>query len=134
VRLDELELALAEARQVEQLVDRDVLLDRAEDHPRRADQLVDAEVPEQRLVLGVVDARDRRGTSKWCLAIWQMTRLSSSSPVTAATTSARLQPASARYLPSQPSWAMTIEPISSAICRARDAVLLHERDLVARTR
>ena len=59
VRLDELQLALAEGRQVEQLVDRDVLLDRAEDHPRRADQLVDAEVPEQRLVLRVVDAGDR---------------------------------------------------------------------------
>ena len=59
VRLDELELALAERRQVEQLVDRDVLLDRAEDHPRRADELVDAEVLEQRLVLGVVDPGDR---------------------------------------------------------------------------
>ena len=59
VRLDELELALAEGGQVEQLVDRDVLLDRAEDHPGRADQLVDAEVPEERLVLGVVDAGDR---------------------------------------------------------------------------
>ena len=59
VRLDELELALAERGEVEQLVDRDVLLDRAEDHPRRADQLVDAEVPEERLVLGVVDAGDR---------------------------------------------------------------------------
>src|SRR3954471_21386804 len=35
MRLDELELALAEGRQVEQLVDRDVLLDRAEDHPGR---------------------------------------------------------------------------------------------------
>ncbi len=46
-------------RQVEQLVDRDVLLDRAEDHPGRADQLVDAEVPEERLVLGVVDPGDR---------------------------------------------------------------------------
>ena len=30
------------------------------------------------------------GTSKWCFAIWQITRLSSSSPVTAATMSARL--------------------------------------------
>ena len=59
MRLDELELALAEGRQVEQLVDRDVLLDRAQDHPGRADQLVDAEVPEERLVLGVVDAGDR---------------------------------------------------------------------------
>ena len=82
--------------------------------------------------LGLLTRAIVRGTSKWCLAIWQMTRLSSSSPVTAATTSARLQPASPRYLPSQPSWAMTIEPISSAICCARDAVLLHERDLVAR--
>ena len=34
-----------------------------------------------------------RGTSKWCFAIWQMTRLSSSSPVTAATMSARFEPA-----------------------------------------
>ena len=59
VRLDELELVLAERRQVEQLVDRDVLLDRAQDHPGRADQLVHAEVPEERLVLGVVDAGDR---------------------------------------------------------------------------
>ena len=59
VRLDELELALAERRQVEQLVDRDVLLDRAEDHPGRADELVDAEVAEQRLVLRVVDPGDR---------------------------------------------------------------------------
>ena len=48
-----------ERREVEQLVDRDVLLDRAEDHPRRADHLVDAEVPEQRLVLRVVDPGDR---------------------------------------------------------------------------
>ena len=56
--LDQLELALAERRQVEQLVDRDVLLDRAQDHPRRADQLVDAEVLEQLLVLGVVDPGD----------------------------------------------------------------------------
>ena len=30
-----------------------------EDHPGRADQLVDAEVPEERLVLRVVDPRDR---------------------------------------------------------------------------
>ena len=58
VRLDELELALAEGRQVEQLVDRDVLLDRAQDHPGRADELVDAEVAEERLVLGVVDPGD----------------------------------------------------------------------------
>ncbi len=58
VRLDDLELALAEGRQVEQLVDRDVLLDRAEDHPGRADQLVHPEVPEQPLVLGVVDPGD----------------------------------------------------------------------------
>ena len=59
VRLDDLELADAERRQVEQLVDRDVLLDGAEDHPGGADDLVDAEVPEQPLVLGVVDAGDR---------------------------------------------------------------------------
>ena len=59
MRLDQLELTLAERGQMEQLVDRDVLFDRAEDHPRRADQLVDAEVPEQRLVLGVVDSGDR---------------------------------------------------------------------------
>ena len=59
VRLDQLQLALAERREVEQLVDRDVLLDRAQDHPRRADQLVHAEMPEQRLVLRVVDPRDR---------------------------------------------------------------------------
>ena len=60
-----------------------------------------------------------RGTSKWCFAIWQMTRLSSSSPVTAATMSARFAPASWRYLPSQPSCEMTTDPISSAICPAR---------------
>ena len=58
MRLDELQLALAERREVEQLVDRDVLLDRAEDHPGRADQLVDAEVAEELLVLGVVDPGD----------------------------------------------------------------------------
>ena len=49
----------SERREVEQLVDRDVLLDRAQDHPRRADDLVDAEVPEELLVLGVVDPGDR---------------------------------------------------------------------------
>ena len=59
VGLDDLEVAAAEGREVEQLVDRDVLLDRAEDHPRRADDLVDAEVAEQDLVLGVVDPGDR---------------------------------------------------------------------------
>ena len=59
MRLDELELAFAEGREMEQLVDRDVLLDRAQDHPRRADQLVDAEMAEERLVLGVVDPGDR---------------------------------------------------------------------------
>ena len=59
VRLDQLQLALAEGREMEQLVDRDVLLDRAEDHPGRADQLVDAEVLEQRLVRRVVDPGDR---------------------------------------------------------------------------
>ena len=69
--------------------------------------------------LGLLTRAIVRGTSKWCLAIWQITRLSSSSPVTAATMSARLAPASARYLPSQPSWARTIEPISSAIWSAR---------------
>ena len=108
-----------ELRQVEQLVDRDVLLDGAEGHARRADDLVHAEVPEQRLVLGLFTRAMVRGTSKWCLAIWQMTRLSSSSPVTAATMSARFAPASPRCLPSQPSCAMTMLPISSAICRAR---------------
>jgi hypothetical protein len=46
MRLDELELALAERGEVEQLVDRDVLLDRATDHPSLAFQLVAAEVPE----------------------------------------------------------------------------------------
>src|SRR5689334_13877459 len=35
MRLDELELALAECRPVEELVDRDVLVDRAEDPPGR---------------------------------------------------------------------------------------------------
>jgi hypothetical protein len=60
-----------------------------------------------------------RATSKWCFAIWQITRLSSSSPVTAATMSARFAPASPRYLPSQPSWGTTTDPISSAICAAR---------------
>ena len=132
VRLDQLELALAERRQMEQLVDRDVLFDRAQDHPGRADSSSTPRCRKSASFLGLLTRAMVRGTSKWCFAIWQMTRLSSSSPVTAATTSARLQPASARYLPSQPSCAMTIEPISSAICRARDAVLLHERDLVAR--
>jgi hypothetical protein len=59
VGLDEFQLAFAERGQVEQLGDRDVLLDRAEDHPGGADDLVDAQVPEQLLVLGVVHPRDR---------------------------------------------------------------------------
>ena len=59
MRLDELELALAETGQVQELVHGDVLLDRAEDHPRRADQLVDTEVLEQVFVFRVVDAGDR---------------------------------------------------------------------------
>ena len=59
VRLDQLQLALAQGGQVEQLVDRDVLLDRAQDHPGRADQLVHAEMAEEGLVLRVVDPRDR---------------------------------------------------------------------------
>src|SRR5712671_2913008 len=58
VGLDELELALAEGGEVEQLVDRNVLLDRAEDHSGRADQLVHPEVLEQLLVLRVVDPGD----------------------------------------------------------------------------
>ena len=58
LRFDELQLAALELRQVEQLVDRDVLLDGASDHARRADDLVHAEVPEELLVLRVVDARD----------------------------------------------------------------------------
>src|SRR5260221_1547380 len=44
--LDDLELGVDRA-QVEELVDRDVLLDRAEDHPGGADELVNAEVAEQ---------------------------------------------------------------------------------------
>jgi hypothetical protein len=44
---------------VEQLVDRDVRLDRAQDHARRRDDLVDAQVLEETLVLGVVDPGDR---------------------------------------------------------------------------
>ncbi len=59
--LDDLELALAERGEVEQLVDRDVLLDGAEDHPGRTDDLVHAEVAEQRLVLRVVDPGNRAG-------------------------------------------------------------------------
>ena len=73
-----------------------------------------------------------RGTSKWCLAIWHTTRLSSSSPVTAATMPARLAPASSRCLPSQPSRLSTMEPTSSAICRARAPVLLQQHQLMAR--
>src|SRR4051812_21342936 len=59
VRLDDLELAPAEPGQVKQVVDGDVLLDRAKDHAGRADDLVDAEVAEQLLVLRVVHPRDR---------------------------------------------------------------------------
>jgi len=54
VRLDQLELAFAERREVEQLVDRDVLFDRAQDHPGRADQLVDPEMAEERSFLGLL--------------------------------------------------------------------------------
>jgi len=42
LRLDDLEVVL-DGCQVEQLVDRDVLLDGAEGHPGRTDDLVDAE-------------------------------------------------------------------------------------------
>ena len=59
LRLQQLELAALELGEVEQLVDRDVLLDRRERHARGADDLVHAEVPEELLVAGVVDARDR---------------------------------------------------------------------------
>ncbi len=69
--------------------------------------------------LGLLTRAIVRGTLKWCLAIWQMTRLSSSSPVTAATMSALFAPAWPRYLPSEPSWEITIDPISSVICAAR---------------
>src|SRR5450759_1187160 len=58
LRLDELEL-VGERCQVQQLVDRDVLLDRPEDHPGRRDQLVHPEKLEERLVLRVVDPGDR---------------------------------------------------------------------------
>jgi hypothetical protein len=44
---------------MEQLVDRDVGLDRAENHARRRHDLVHAEVLEEALVLGVVDPGDR---------------------------------------------------------------------------
>ena len=56
--LEQLELAALELREVEQLVDRDVLLDGGQDHAGRADDLVDAQVAEEPLVAGIVDARD----------------------------------------------------------------------------
>ena len=59
LRLDELELAAFELGEMEQLVDGDVLLDGGERHAGRADDLVHAEVAEERLVARVVDARDR---------------------------------------------------------------------------
>ena len=58
LRLEQLQVAALELGQVEQLVDRDVLLDGRQRHARRADDLVHAEVPEELLVARVVDARD----------------------------------------------------------------------------
>ena len=81
--------------------------------------------------LGLLTRAIVRGTSKWCLAIWQMTRLSSSSPVTAATMSARLAPGLAEVL----ALAAVVGDDDRADLlgdlRGADAVALHEGDLVA---
>src|SRR6188768_1892958 len=68
---------------------------------------------------GALTRAIERGTLKRIFATWQAARFTASSPVTAATTSARPMPASAWYRPSQPSLAMTMLPSSSAIWRAR---------------
>ena len=47
---------------MQQFVDRDVLLDGSQRHARRADDLIHPEVPEERLVARIVDARDRART------------------------------------------------------------------------
>ena len=60
-----------------------------------------------------------RGAWKFFFAIWQMTRLSSSSPVTATITSARPKPASAMIRTSHPSPCITTSPSCSAIAAWR---------------
>src|SRR5918996_3277573 len=57
--LDDLDLAALQLGQVEEVMDRDLVLDDAEDRARRAHRLVDRELPEELLVLRVVDAGDR---------------------------------------------------------------------------
>ena len=65
--------------------------------------------------LGLFTRATARGTPKATLASWQATRLSSSSPVTAAKTSARATPASSWNASSQPSpWMMRAPAGSSA--------------------
>ena len=81
--------------------------------------------------LGLLTRAIVRGTSKWCLAIWQITRLSSSSPVTAATMSARFAAGLAEVL----ALAAVMGDDDRAdlvgdLVRPRP-VLLHEDDLVA---
>src|SRR5664279_2457406 len=51
---DQFQFASTEHREVEQLVDRDIGLDRAQDHARRRDDLIHAEMLEEALVLGAV--------------------------------------------------------------------------------
>ena len=115
---------------MQQLVDRDVLLDRGECHARGADDLVHAQVAEQLLVLGVVDARDGARHVEVMLG-----HLAHDEVVLVVTghrghDAGTVCPASARCLPSQPSLLSTMLPSSSAICRARPAILLEDHQLV----
>src|SRR6188508_1012548 len=57
--LDDLELPTLKLGEVEEVVNRDLVLDDAEDRAGRADGLVDRELAEELLVLRVVDAGDR---------------------------------------------------------------------------
>src|SRR5262249_41077251 len=117
--------------QVQELVDRDVLLDGAQDHPRGADQLVHAEVLEQLLVLRVVDPGDRPRDVEVVLGhladdevVFVVARdrrddVRSVGACLAGPRCAGWAPARARSWPPQPAWELTLEPISSAIWLAR---------------
>ena len=101
--LHELQVAAFERHERRDIADVDFLLDDLHHDFGAAHDRIDAEFLEDLLVLRIVDARDRARFMEFRLVTRQMTRLSSSSPVSAMTTSARMTPASSSTSGSQPS-------------------------------
>ncbi len=132
LHLDDDEPLLLELEQPDEPVLGDLVLDEAEDARRRAHGLRDPEQVEVLLVARVVDARDRlRARRSASFAICEMTRLSSSSPVTASRSSGgRAMPARSSTLISVASPRITTGPNSSSSRAKRSGALLDQRDLV----